>query len=271
MTGLAAAGAGADGGRDPVTAPAAYDAIAKDYQRTKASPVRSAVETWTLSQLLGDCRGLSILDAGCGDGFHARRLMAAGAARVAGIDVSPAMIDLAREQEQAQPRGIQYVCCAAENLPDLYCAAGFDAVLAAYLLHYAASTEVLERMCQRLGNALAPGGRLVALVENPDQQPADYAGYAPYGFEKRADLPRGEGSRISYGLVSGRQVIRFDTYWYGRATYDRVLSAAGFEHISWHPLQLDPAVESPEFYADYVRNPPVLGLTASKRAGRPAA
>jgi len=266
MTGLALAGA--DGGTDQVTSPAAYDAIARDYQRTKASPVRSAIETWTLSQLLGDCRGLSILDAGCGDGFHARRLMARGAARVAGIDVSQAMIDLAREQECAQPLGIQYVCCAAENLPDLFCAAGFDVALAAYLLHYAADTEVLERMCQRLGNALAPGGRLVALVENPDQQPADYAGYAPYGFEKQAVLPRVEGSRVSYGLVSGRQIIHFDTYWYGRATYARVLTAAGFEDIAWHPLQLDPAVESPEYYADYVRNPPVLGLTARKRTGK---
>jgi len=259
--------AGADGRTKQVTSPAAYDAIARDYQRTKSSPVRAAIENWTLSQLLGDCHGLSILDAGCGDGFHARRLMAAGAARVAGIDVSPAMIDLAREQERAQPRGIQYVCCAAENLPDLLCAAGFDVVLAAYLLHYAADAGILERMCQRLGNALAPGGRLVALVENPDQQPADYAGYAAYGFEKQAALPRGEGSRVTYGLVSGRQIIRFDTYWYGRATYARVLSAAGFEDISWHPLELDPAVESPEFYADYVRNPPVLGLTARKRPG----
>ena len=254
-----------------MNSPAAYDAIAKDYQRTKASPVRAAIETWTLAQLLGDCRGLAILDAGCGDGFHARRLMAAGAARVAGIDVSAAMIDLAREQERVQPRGIQYLCCAAENLPDLLCGAGFDAVLASYLLHYAADADVLARMCQRLGNALAPGGRLVALVENPDQQPADYAGYAPYGFDKRAAEPRGEGSRIRYGLVSGRRIINFDTFWYSRATYARVLTAAGFGQISWHPLQLDPAVDAPEFYAAYVRNPPVLGLTAAKPARSPRA
>lgn len=265
MTGQPPACAGASG-TIPVNPPAAYDAIAKDYQRTKRSPVRAAIETWTLVQLLGDCRGLSVLDAGCGDGFHARRLMAAGASRVAGFDVSPAMIELAREQERAQPVGIQYVCCAAENLPDLHCGGGFDAVLASYLLHYAADAHILERMCQRLGNALAPGGRLVALVENPDQQPADYAHYAPYGFDKHAAEPRREGSRITYGLVSGRQIIRFDTWWYSRATYGRLLAAAGFERICWHPLQLDPAADAPEFYGDYVRNPPVLGLTAYKAA-----
>ena len=250
--------------------PAAYDAFAKDYQRTKASPVRAAVETWTLGQLLGDCRRLSILDAGCGDGFHARRLMAAGAARVAGVDLSPAMIALAREQEQAQPRGIQYACCAVEDLPDLLCAPGFDAVLASYLLHYAPTVDVLRRMCQRLGNALGSGGRLVALTENPDQQPADYAGYAPYGFDKLAAEPRREGSRINYGLVSGRQIIRFDTYWYSRETYEEALKAAGFTGIQWHPLQLDPVVPAPEFYGAYLRNPPVLGLTAQKRARVPS-
>lgn len=246
------------------TTPAAYDAIAKDYQRTKASPVRAAIETFSLGQLLGDGRRLSILDAGCGDGFHARRLMAAGAARVAGVDVSPAMIELAREQERAAPLGIQYVCCAVEDLPDLFCSAGFDVALASYLLHYAATVEVLQRMCHRLGNSLRAGGRLVALTENPDQQPADYAGYAPYGFDKQAVEARREGSRIRYGLVSGRQIIRLDTFWYSRATYAAALEAAGFRAIEWHPLRVDPAVESPEFYAEYVRNPPVLGLTAVK-------
>jgi SAM-dependent methyltransferase len=245
---------------------AAYDTIAKDYQRTKSSPVRAAVETWTLGQLLGDCRRLSILDAGCGDGFHGRRFMTAGAARVVGVDVSPAMIELARQQERAGPLGIQYACCAVEDLPDLLCGAGFDVVLASYLLHYAPTVEVLRRMCQRLGNSLGSGGRLVALTENPDQQPADYAGYAPYGFDKQAVETRREGSRITYSLVSGRQIIRFDTFWYSRETYTAALEAAGFKRIEWHPLQVDPAVASPEFYGDYLGNPPVLGLTAVKRA-----
>ncbi len=246
--------------------PAAYDAIAKDYQRTKASPVRAAIENFTLGELLGDCRRLAVLDAGCGDGFHARRLMAAGASRVAGVDVSPAMIELAREQERAAPLGIQYVCCAVEDLPDLMCGAGFDVVLASYLLHYAPTVEVLGRMCQRLGNALRDGGRLVALTENPDQQPEDYAGYASYGFDKQAVEARREGSRIAYGLVSGRQIIRLETYWYSRTTYAAALGAAGFSAIQWLPLQLDPAAGSPDFYASYLRNPPVLGLTAVKAA-----
>ncbi|MEO7386729.1 MAG: class I SAM-dependent methyltransferase [Gammaproteobacteria bacterium] len=244
--------------------PTDYDAIARDYQRTKSSPVRAAIESYTLKYLLGDGHGLAILDAGCGDGFHARRLVAAGVGRVAGIDVSPAMIELAREQERAAPLGILYLCCAVEDLPDLFCSGNFDAVLASYLLHYAPTVEVLGRMCQRISDALTPAGWLVALTENPDQQPADYAGYAPYGFDKQALEPRRDGSRIGYGLVSGRQIIRLETYWYSRETYQAALEAAGFRAIQWTPLKLDPEVASPEFYAAYLRNPPVLGLIAQK-------
>ncbi len=133
---------------------AVYDAIARDYQRSKTSPLRAAIESWTLDRLLGEIRGRAIFDAGCGDGFHARRLMAAGASRVAGVDVSAAMIELAREEERRAPLGIQYQCCAVEDLPELPCAGGFDVVLAAYLLHYAPSVEVLARMCRRLANVL---------------------------------------------------------------------------------------------------------------------
>lgn len=245
--------------------PAAYDAIARDYQRTKASPVRAAIETWSLDRLLGDCSGLAILDAGCGDGHHARRWRQAGAARVAGVDVSPAMIALAREAEQAAPLGIVYACSAVEDLPDLYCDAGFDVALASYLLHYAPTGDVLDRMCGRLANALKPGGRLVALAENPDQQPENYAGYARYGFDKQALEPRREGSRIRYSLVSGRQLIHFDTWWYSRQRYQSALERAGFEAIRWHPLELDPDADNPTFYMAYLANPPVLGLTAVKR------
>lgn len=241
---------------------AAYDAIARDYQRSKASPLRAAIESWTIDRLLGDIRGAAIFDAGCGDGFHARRLKSAGATRIAGVDVSAAMIELARDEERRVPLGIQYQCCAVEDLPDLACAGAFDVVLAAYLLHYSPSAVVLARMCQRLANVLAPGGRLVALVDNPDQTTADYAGYAPYGFDKLAAEPRAEASRISYSLVAGRQMIRFDTYYYARSRYEQVLHDAGFGAIAWHPLQLDPAAQGADYYAAYLRNPPVLGLTA---------
>lgn len=250
----------ADATTDPGAAP--YDGIAREYQRTKASPVRTAIEVPTLDQLMGPVRGLAILDAGCGDGFHARRLMRAGAIRVAGVDESREMIVLARAEEATQALGIQYAVCPVQELPALYCAAGFDLALAAYLLHYAPTKDVLAAMANRLAGALATGGRLVALVENPDQAPEDYRAYADYGFDKQALEPQAEGSRIRYSLVSGRQLIHFDTFYYSRQTYAEALGDAGFTDLCWHPLILGPDVTEPGYFAAYLRNPPVLGLTA---------
>ena len=185
---------------------AVYDAFARDYQRSKGSPLRAAIESWTIDRLLGDIRGCAIFDAGCGDGFHARRLMARGAGRIAGVDVSAAMIRLAREEESRTPLGIGYQCCAVEDLPELPCAGygagGFDFVLAAYLLHYAPSVEVLARMCQRLANVLKPGGRLVANAVTVDGELALFARQKRYG----GDLVRIDTATLD--TVGEQQVMR---------------------------------------------------------------
>ena len=50
-----------------------------------------ALETPWISRLLGDVRGLTVADVGCGTGRHAITMAAAGA-RVVGIDFSPGML-----------------------------------------------------------------------------------------------------------------------------------------------------------------------------------
>jgi SAM-dependent methyltransferase len=246
---------------------AQYDAIARQYQRTKASPLRQYVEAYTLDQLLGPVAGLRILDLGCGDGWHARRLKAAGAAAVFGVDVSPAMLALARAEEAAAPRGLLYEEWDAAELPLLGGTPGFDVVLAAYLLHYAPTAGRLGAMLTRLAANLTPGGRLVALVENPDQSPADYARHGPYGFDKSLDGPREDGAPITYSLVSGRDLIRFQVWYWSRARYESALAAAGFTDVAWHPLSLDPACADEgdrDWWQGYLDNPPVLGLAARR-------
>ena len=42
----------------------------------------------------------------------------------------------------------------------------------------------------------------------------------------------------------------------------RASRKAGLSRIAWHPLALDPDAEGATYYAAYLRNPPVLGLTA---------
>lgn len=246
-----------------MSAAAQYDAIAEQYRRTRESPVRRYIEAYTLWQLLGDVRGLRVLDLGCGEGHYARQLMAAGAVQVTGVDVSPAMIGLARAAEAATPLGIEYLCSSVQQMPEL---GRFDLVLGAYLLHYAGNVADLELLCRRVAGHLAPGGRFVGLNENPDQSAAGCAGYAQYGFSKRAAVPRDEGAIITYAMASGRTLMRFDVRWYSRDCYARALAAAGLRTVRWHPLRLDPAattVRPAGYWREYLENPPVLALECS--------
>jgi ubiquinone/menaquinone biosynthesis C-methylase UbiE len=239
---------------------AQYDGIAREYQRTKESPLRRHIEAHTFFQMLGDMAGLAVLDLACGEGFYTRLIKQAGAVRTTGVDISPAMIALANESEQRSPLGVDYVCSDVTTLPQL---GEFDVVAAAYLLHYAPDREKLQAMCLRIASQLKPGGRFVCINENPAQSVADYAGYTQYGFNKSVQLPRQEGSAITYALVSGRTMIRFDAYYYARETYESALQAAGFSEIVWRPLQLAPEGITEcgeEYWQEYLANPPVVGL-----------
>jgi ubiquinone/menaquinone biosynthesis C-methylase UbiE len=237
-----------------------YDAIAGQYQRSRQSPIRQYVESYSFFSLLGEVAGRHVLDLACGEGFYTRRLRERGARRVVGVDVSAAMIDLARAQDGGMT-GIEYLVSDVQDLPPL---GPFDIACAAYLLHYARDVAELRRMCRGIARQLPPGGRFVAINENPDQAEEAYAGYLRYGFSKSVATPRREASPITYAMISGRELFRFVVYHFERATYEQALTDAGFTDIRWHALRLDPEGQArfgPDYWSEYLHNPPVVGLT----------
>jgi SAM-dependent methyltransferase len=249
----------------PPAGAAPYDAIATQYQRTRGSPLRRYVEQYSFMRMLGDVRDRAVLDLACGDGCYTREIARRGAHRVLGVDISARMIQLAREQGSPEQAGIDYLVCDVQHLRDL---GPFDVVSAAYLLHYARDRAELARMCRSIARQLPPGGRFVTLNENPDQPAERYGGYLRYGFSKSVVPPRVEGSPISYAMVSGRELFRFEAYHYERRTYEQALIGAGFSDIQWCALELDPqgaAAHGSDWFAEYLGNPPVTGLTCVRR------
>ncbi|MCP4001134.1 MAG: class I SAM-dependent methyltransferase [Gammaproteobacteria bacterium] len=239
---------------------AQYDDIAREYQATKESPLRQYVEAFSFFNMLGDVQDKEVLDLACGEGFYTRLIATAGARRVAGVDISAAMISLAKEIEVQQVQGIEYHCADVVSLPDFGC---FDLVTAAYLLHYAADTHALQSMCECIVARLKPGGRFVCINENPEQSFADFSGYTQYGFNKSADGPQEDGAKLTYAMVSGRKMIRFDVFYYTRMTYEAALYKAGFSEVRWVPLELAPEGTDAcgaEYFQEYMGNPPVAGL-----------
>ena len=244
---------------------AQYDTIAEQYARTKHSPLRTWVELPSFMGLAGDVRGLRVLDLACGDGFYTRLLKAAGAAEVVGVDISPAMIALASQHEAAAQAGARYVCADVAHLPAL---GQFDLVTAAYLLHYAPDRDALFAMCGHIAGSLVPGGRFIALNENPEYPAEPGGAYVQYGFTKTLDGALVDGANIRYRMFAGRESFSFHAHYYSRATYESAQEQAGLKEVQWRPLTVDPKGEAAmgdDYFKAYLDQPPVIGL-CSRRA-----
>ena len=157
---------------------AQYDSFAAAYAASNEGSLFNAwYERPEMLRLAGDVGGLEVLDAGCGSGALAEALRERGAV-VSAFDVSPAMVDLARER---LGEGVDLrVADLAAPLP--YADASFDLVVVSLALHY---VEDWASTLAELRRVLRAGGRLVVSVIHPtvyvvSHQGADYFALTQY-------------------------------------------------------------------------------------------
>lgn len=239
-----------------------YDLIAEQYKRSKESPWRTYIESYTMLELLGDVRGKSILDLACGEGYYSRILKSLGARRVVGVDLSSKMIDLARASERESAAGIEYVVGDAITFtPD----EPFDIVTAAYLLNYADTQEKLLAMCRTVSRSLRPGGRFVTFNNNPAQAPHRFAATRKYGFIKSANEPLTAGAPITYTVFQEDGSFSFDNYYLSLDTHDQALADAGLRDVEWIVPRLSPDwKEDTAYWDDFFEDPSVIFLQCRK-------
>jgi len=244
---------------------AEYDNIADEYKASKQLPFRIYVERYTLFELLGDVRRKHILDLACGEGIYARALEDKGAAKVVGVDLSSGMIDLAKQEEQKNPRGIEYL---VGNAAELGVVGSFDVVLGAYILNYAKSASELSQFCRSIYTNLKPGGRFVAINDNPGHGREQYPNYTAYGFTKSAPVPRKEGDAIQYTFFQeDGSSFSFDNFYLSEQTYEQAFKQAGFKSFAWHKPRLSPegAAKFPkDFWATFFEHPPIVAIAADR-------
>ncbi len=113
-------------------------------------------------RVIGEVRGLRVLEVACGNGRLARRMARRGAS-VTAVDASEGMILHARQREAEKPTGTEYHLADAAGLGPL-ADGSFDLVVAGMALMDIADAEgaLLEA-----GRALRDGGRLVASMIHP--------------------------------------------------------------------------------------------------------
>jgi SAM-dependent methyltransferase len=137
-----------------------YETFAAAYARTdETSSFRAYYERPAVVSLAGDVRGLRVLDAGCGSGALAARLIARGAS-VTGIDLSAGLLRIARER--LGPRVPLHRGDLSQPLP--FGAGSFDLVVSSLVMHYIADWAPTLSEFHRV---LTPGGRLVFSTHHP--------------------------------------------------------------------------------------------------------
>lgn len=223
--------------------PTRFDSIASAYADfgTESTPIRRHAETYTVLRNVPPLAGAYVLDAACSDGYFSRLLLAAGAKRVLGLDLSAAMIDVARQKTSAPE--ISYtvgnVLSLTQDAPK------FDLVMSSFAQSYAADTHELQEICDQFFAQLKPGGRILTLNDNPGFLPDRAPEYQKYGKSKKRNPSQGDGSiiEVSWHCKDEAGIVReipFSCHYYKRETLINAFSNAGFVNVTIHETEISP-------------------------------
>lgn len=117
--------------------------------------VTERIEQEAVLSAAGELDGLSLLDAGCGDGAYSLLAWRHGAT-VTAIDASKAMLQAARGRAIADGAKIDFVHASVEHLP--FASESFDVMLIVTLLCLVGDASLAIREAHRV---LRPSGRLI--------------------------------------------------------------------------------------------------------------
>lgn len=120
----------------------------------------AAGEWHQLKPLFPELNGKSVLDLGCGYGWHCKYAEDMGASQVLGIDISHKMIDVAKTCNAGSH--ITYQICGIEEYD--YPENTYDLVVSNLALHY---IEDLESVFVKVHNTLKQDGTFLFNIEHP--------------------------------------------------------------------------------------------------------
>lgn len=138
------------------------DEFFKKYSQMNRSKsgLKAAGEWSELQKILPDFKEKSVLDLGCGYGWHCKYAIENGAKSALGTDISQKMLDMA--QKINFDNKIKYICAAMEDLK--LSDNEFDIILSSLALHY---IKDYKSIVQNIYKWLKPGGLFIFSAEHP--------------------------------------------------------------------------------------------------------
>jgi SAM-dependent methyltransferase len=139
----------------------AYEELADQYNaKIDCKPHNAFYDRPNTLKLVGEVKGKSVLDAACGPGKYAEILISEGAT-VTGFDISPRMIELAKERNKntgfffAQDLATPFVTLNNNS---------YDIIVCALAMHY---IEDWNSTIQEFHRVLKDDGLLIISIEHP--------------------------------------------------------------------------------------------------------
>lgn len=138
------------------------DVFFKKYSEMNRSKqgLSGAGEWSELQKLLPDFKQKTVLDLGCGYGWHCIYAAQNGAQNVIGIDISEKMLNVA--QTKNNDPVIEYRKAAMEDL--VFPESHFDVIISSLAFHY---IQDFKELAVNISHWMKPGGTLVFSVEHP--------------------------------------------------------------------------------------------------------
>jgi SAM-dependent methyltransferase len=205
--------------------------------------------------VLDDVAGLDVIELGCGTGYFGAWLAKRGAARVVGVDVTPAQLETAREMEERFGLGLEFMEADAQDVP--LPGGSFDYAIS----EYGASIWCdPERWIPEAARLLRPGGRLLFMRNStlsilcaPDDGPAGERLVRPQAAIGRLEWPEGG---VEFHL--------------GHGDWIRLLRGSGFEIEGLWELCAPETAESHKYYefvtADWAKKWPAEEIWKARKA-----
>ena len=207
----------------------AWNRLSAEYQSQHRIPTHSAHYGWwsppeSELNLLGDVRGLRILEVGCGGGQCSIAFARQGAT-AAGLDLSDVQLAFARRLAEQEGVAVRFVQGSADDL-SAFADGAWDLVFSAFAFQYVGNMARCLCECSRV---LCAGGRLVFSLDHPFRDCFNDIDAAS-GSEEMSIVPARsyfDNSPMRWGW--GNTGIRMESYHFSISQWSEMLAAAGFQ------------------------------------------
>lgn len=243
-----------------------YDSIGQRYGDIKSMPA-AQVEKPSIQAVLGDMSGLNCLDLACGLGYWTKYLLENGAGFVTGVDISPAMIEGARQASTSWPasmHGKSHFVAADCSKPMDVAGGPFDLVFAVWFLNYAGTYEEQLGMWRNMYQNLKPGGRVIAMTVNV-HLPFDTPNDDRYGIRVEPIATVKDGWKCRLRAYTQPENLVFDMYHLSKEVHEGGAAEAGFVDLKWNGQVLPDDERRDSGYWDKFMERPLMEICTARR------